>query len=158
MGPDLQKAIHDLSLRMRLLRAIQEDDSATLNLTEREEMIVYLLAERGEMTVSQIASAAPNVSFSTVSTTITKLWRDKKLVSKSISPDSQRVTIVDLTDKGHDIMDQLREKETIRYKTLIRALEVTDEEKMILLRMLTRANTFFDKYLGLEKELREKTV
>ena len=76
MGPDLEKAILEISLRMRLLKAMQEDESPSAGLTERDVMILRLLNERGKMTVSQIAAAEPSVSDSTISTNITKLWRD----------------------------------------------------------------------------------
>jgi hypothetical protein len=46
MGPDLENAIHEISLRMRLLRAMQEDDFYSENLTERDFMIIDLLNEK----------------------------------------------------------------------------------------------------------------
>ena len=100
MGPELEQAVHELALRMRMIRAIQEDTAPDNALTEREALILHLLKERGQMTVTQIAEAWPNVSESTVSMTITKLWRKHGMVSKTIDPENQRVTIVELTDKG----------------------------------------------------------
>ena len=100
MGPDLAKVMQELSSRMRHLKATQEDKASAGNLTERDLMILGMLNERGKMTVSQISAADPIASESTISTTITKLWRDKKMVTKTISPENQRTTIVELTDKG----------------------------------------------------------
>ena len=67
MGPELEQAVHELALRMRMIRAIQEDAAPDNALTEREALILHLLKERGQMTVTQIAEAWPNVSESTVS-------------------------------------------------------------------------------------------
>jgi len=98
MSPELEKVIHDLTLRMLLIRAIQEGDSPS-SLTEREALILQQLLERPQMTFSEIAESWPNVSESTISMTITRLWREKAYVSKIIKPDNQRVTLVQITDK-----------------------------------------------------------
>jgi len=155
MGPDLEKAILEISLRMRLLKAMQEDESPSAGLTERDVMILRLLNERGKMTVSQIAAAEPNVSDSTISTNITKLWRDKQMVSKTISPENQRTTIVELTDKGKKAIEVVNKQRAERFKTLFQAIEVTDDEKQVLLKILNRAIPFFDKHLGLDKTTNE---
>ena len=151
MGPELEKAIHELTLRMRLLRAIQEDEASAENLTERDAMILGLLNERGKMTVSEIAAASPNVSDSTISTNVTKLWRDKRMVSKTISPENQRTTIVKLTDKGKKTIEVLNKQRAERFKKLFQAIEVTDDEKQVLLKILARAIPFFDRLLRLDK-------
>jgi len=151
MGPDLEKAILELSFRMRLLKAVQEDKSPSENLTDRDVMILQLLNERGKMTVSQIAAADPNASDSTISTNITKLWHSKKMVSKTISPENQRTTIVELTEKGKKAIELFNKQQAKRFKTLFQAIEVTDDEKQVLLKILNRAIPFFDKHLGLDK-------
>jgi DNA-binding MarR family transcriptional regulator len=151
MGPDLEKAIHEVSLRMRLIRAQQDDETSTDSLTEREELIIRLLYERGTMTVSEIAAATPHVGYSTISTTITKLWREKKMVSKTISPQSQRVTIIELTKRGVETETKLLKKQSERYQTLITALGLSAEEKDLLNRIIKRAVTFFDKHMGISK-------
>jgi DNA-binding MarR family transcriptional regulator len=153
MGPDLEKAILEISLKMRLLKAMQEDESPSENLTERDVMILQLLNDQGKMTVSQIAAANPNISDSTISTNITKLWREKQMVSKTISPENQRTTIVELTDKGKKAIEIINKQRAERFRTLFHALEVTDGEKDVLLKILNRAIPFFDKYLGLDKSI-----
>ena len=54
MGPNLEKAIFEISLRMRLLKAMQEEVGSSGNLTERDVMILELLNAQSRMTVSQI--------------------------------------------------------------------------------------------------------
>jgi len=110
-------------------------------------MILEALHQRGALTISQIAEAVPNVSDSTISIDVTKLWREKQMVSKEKNPQNQRTTIVELTDKGKDVIEVLKTERAERFKTLFRAIEVTDEEKQIILKVLARAITFFDKYL-----------
>jgi DNA-binding MarR family transcriptional regulator len=150
MGPELEKVMFELGLRMRLLRAAQEEAVSPENLTERDTLILELLNDQGEMTVSQIAATTPNISDSTISTNITKLWR-QKLVSKTISPENQRVTMVKLTDKGKKAIDIVNEQRLERFQMFFKAIQVTGEEKEVILRVFGRAVEFFDKYLKLTK-------
>jgi DNA-binding MarR family transcriptional regulator len=147
MGPDLEKAIHELSLRMRLIRAMQEDQQPDQALTERESLIIQQLAEQGPMGVSQIAETWPNVSESTISMTLTKLWK-RKLVSKTIHPENQRVTLIDLTDKGREELDQILQHRSERFQALFQAIRVTPEEKEVMIRICQRGVAFFDTILG----------
>ena len=147
MTSDLEQAIHDISLRMRLLRSSQLSNSTVPQFTEREETILFILSELGEMAVSQIANIVPRTSVSTISTTITNLWK-RKFVIKQISPTSQRVTLVSLTKKGLEVIDTLKQSESERYRTLIRALSVTEDEREMLIDIVNRAVGFFDKHLN----------
>lgn len=151
MGPDLVKTLHEISLRMRLVRAAQEEKSSSEGLTERDVIILEMLHEKGKMTISQIAQAYPTISDSTISTNITRLWRDNKMVTKTISPENQRTTIVELTEKGKKAIELIKQQRAERYQTLFTAINVTDGEKEVFTKILMRAVAFFDKYLGLDK-------
>ncbi|MBC8378138.1 MAG: winged helix DNA-binding protein [Planctomycetes bacterium] len=148
MGPELEKAIHELALRMRMIRAIQEDLAPAGALTERESLILHLLGERKQMTVTQIAEAWPNVSESTISMTITKLWRKLGLVSKTIDPENQRVTLVELTDKGRAELDTIFQQRSQRIKALFDSIEMTDEEKRVMISICQRGVQQLDKFLS----------
>ena len=151
MGPDLEKAIQDLSLRMRMIRAIQEDQAADGALTEREALILQQLAEQGSMSVSQIADCWPNVSDSTISMTITKLWRKRGLVTKTINPDNQRVTMVELSEKGKVELAGIMKQRSERFQALFKAMNVSPEERQMLINVCQRGVKFLDKMLGFEK-------
>lgn len=146
MGPDLEKAIHELSLRMRLIRAMQEDQRPEETFSERDALILQHLAEQGPMSVSQIAEAWPNVSESTISMTLTRLWK-RKIVSKTINPDNQRVTLIDLTEQGRDEMDKIYRQRKERFQALFEAIRVTPEEKDVLVRICHRGVEFLDAAL-----------
>jgi DNA-binding MarR family transcriptional regulator len=148
MGPELEKAIHELSLRMRMIRAIQEDSAPDGALTERESLILQLLKERGQMTVMQIAEALPNVSESTVSMTITKLWRKLGLVSKTISPENQRITLVELTAKGEVELEKIFDQRSQRLKALFDSINMTDQERQALVSVCQRGVKALDELLG----------
>ncbi len=148
MGPDLEKAIHELSLRMRLIRAMQEDLRPEEAFSERDSLILQQLAEQGPMSVSQIAEAWSNVSESTISMTLTKLWK-RKIVSKTINPDNQRVTLIDLTEQGRVELDKILQQRKERFQALFEAIRVTPEEKDVLIRICHRGVEFMDTALGL---------
>jgi DNA-binding MarR family transcriptional regulator len=147
MGPDLEKVINDLSLRMRQIRAMQEDQNPKGALTERESLILQQISEKGPLPVSQIAQVWPNISESTISITLTKLWK-QKIVSKTISPDNQRVTLVDLTDKGRAELAKILEQRKHRFQVFFDAIQVTPEEKEVLSRVFGRGVSFLDQILN----------
>lgn len=146
MGPDLTKVMLEFNLRMMLLKTIQEEFQPSTGLSERDTIILSLLDIKGSMTVSEITGLAPKGSGSTISTDITKLWK-KKLVSKTICPDNQRVTIVDLTEKGRKAMEVLNAQRAKRFQMFFDAINATQEEKDVLIRLFLKGSAFLDKQL-----------
>ena len=151
MSQKLGKAIQELSLRMRMLKVTQEDSSNLEELTDRDVMILMLLNDRGKMTVSEITEADTTAGGSTISTAITRLWRDKKMVSKTTSPQSQRVTIVELTAKGKKTIETILNQRSERFSSLLKAIQVTDKEEDILIDVCRRATKFMDEHFGFHK-------
>ena len=147
MGPELEKVIHELSLRMRLMRAVQEGDEPD-TLSEREALILQQLLERKRMMISEIAESWPDVSESTISMTITRLWRDKGLVSKTINPDNQRITLVELTAKGKDEIQKYLNQRSERFNALFRAIDLSPEEKEVFIRICKRGIKYLDAFAG----------
>ncbi|MFA5424221.1 MAG: winged helix-turn-helix transcriptional regulator [Phycisphaerae bacterium] len=149
MGPKVTNAIMGLSNRMLTFKATQEAQGEDAEVSQREFLILELLKEKGTMNVSDISEAVPNVSYSTISTDLTRLWRDKKFVSKNIEPDNQRVTLVTLTEKGKKAVEQMQSKRTELMNQLYKALNTTKEEEQVLIRVSERATKYFDKLLGI---------
>ena len=156
MGPEFEKAINELSLRMRMIRAIQEDAAPSGALSERESLILQLLGERGQMTVTQISEAWPNVSESTISMTITKLWRKLGLVSKTISPENQRITLVELTDKGKAELETIFAQRNERLKALFNSIHMTEEEKQVLISICQRGVEMLDQLLNTKLHIKSE--
>ena len=156
MPVELGKLMDDLGMRLRLLRAAQEGASRTEDLSERDILLLELLNSRGKMAVSEISAAYSNVSESTISTNITKLWKNRKLVSKTINPENQRVTFVDLTDKGRELLSVIKRQRGERMTTMFRAMKFSDEERAMMERVVARAIDFFDEHLGLKKNTEDR--
>lgn len=148
MGPKLTNAILGLSKRMMDFRALQELGPDSHSLSNRELQILTMLKEKGSMRVSEIADGSDDVSFSTISTDISRLWRDKKMVTKTIDPDNQRSTIVGLTPEGQKAVEIAMKQKQERFEKLYEALGTNPQEEQMMLQVLNRAIDYFDKYLA----------
>jgi len=144
---ELAELIDAINLQMRLLRAAEEADTSLEELTERESLMLELLNERGKMTISDVASSFARVAPSTVSITLTRLWRDKGLISKAIDPSNQRVTMVELTDKGIRTVEQIKRGRAERFRILIEALGLNEQEHKALKSIIARAIGYLSKML-----------
>jgi DNA-binding MarR family transcriptional regulator len=136
---ELGQLMDAITLQMRLLRAAEEADTSLEELTERESLMLELLNERGKMSISDVSSYFARVASSTISVTLTRLWRDKGLISKTVDPSNQRVTMVELTDKGIDTVAQIKRGRAERFRILIEALGLNDQEREVLKSIITRA-------------------
>ena len=70
------------------------------------------------------------------------------MVSKKISPESQRVTIVEITEKGKKALEIIQKHRSDRFKSLLEAIRVSDKEKEILINVCVRAVKFMDEHFG----------
>jgi DNA-binding MarR family transcriptional regulator len=92
---------------------------------------------------------------STISTTITGLWKDRKLVDKKILPENQRITIVSLTAKGKRVLNEIKETQSEVYKTIAQSLNLTPEQDEYFKAFIENAISFFNNKLGFNMELIE---
>jgi len=143
--------IYDMAFRVRLFIAskLSEEKRAT-DLSDRETLILELIGTKGRMSISEISFFYPKVSNSTISTTITKLWKEKKLVDKNILPENQRITAVSLTDKGRDRLEQIKQKQSDVFTTVATSLDLTAEQNESFQLILKSSIGFFDELLELQ--------
>lgn len=147
METTIDKDIYDISLRVRLYRASRRINNETGALSDREFLLMqFLHSKEKEMSISEIIESCPAIGMSTISATITKLWKNK-LVSKRIPVDNQRITMVQLTKKGETKLKELKENQRHVFTALIEALNLTDEEHLIFKNVLDRANNYFNEIL-----------
>ena len=149
--------IYDMAFRVRLYIASKlSEEKRVSDLSDREALLLELIGTKGTMSISEICNFYPKVSNSTISTTITKLWKEKKLVHKSILPENQRVTTVSLTDKGCDILEQIKRNQSDVFTTVSKSLGLTAEQNESFYHILESSIGFFDDLLDLR--LNESTV
>ena len=149
MQKTTEMLIYEMSLRVRLYMASKELERRVEDLTERESLLIELLGLKEEMSISEISNLYASVSNSTISTTITKLWKDKKLVDKKILPENQRITVVSLTEKGKKVLEEIKKRQSVVFKTVAKSLGLSQEENVYFRDILENAIKFFDENLGL---------
>jgi DNA-binding MarR family transcriptional regulator len=146
-----ESMIYDMAFRVRLYIASKLADGKQINnLTERETLILQLVGTTGRMSISEISNFYPRVSSSTISTTITKLWKEKKLVDKNILPENQRITTVNLTDKGQEVLEEIKKSQSDVFNTVTTSLGLSADQNESFQMVLKSAIGFFDDMLGLE--------
>jgi DNA-binding MarR family transcriptional regulator len=149
MKKNTEKLIYDMAFRVRLYIASKTSEQKVGDLTDRETLILELVGMKGNMSISEIGSLYPTVSNSTISTTITRLWKDKKLVDKRILPENQRVTTVSLTEKGQKVLEEIKRTQSEVFSTVTVSLGLSPDQVQYFQEILENAIDFFDKTLGL---------
>jgi DNA-binding MarR family transcriptional regulator len=142
--------IYDMAFRVRLYIASRLSGKKRVNnLSDREALLLELIGTKGHMSISEIGNFYPKVSNSTISTTITKLWKEKKLVNKTILPENQRITTVDLTDKGRKVLGQIKENQSEVFNTVAKSLGLSAKQNESFQQILESSIGFFDELLDL---------
>ena len=149
MKNNTEKLIYDMAFRVRMYIASKISEQKVGDLTDRETLILELVGMKGNMSISEIGSLYPTVSNSTISTTITKLWKDKQLVDKRILPENQRVTTVSLTEKGKKVLEEIKHTQSEVFSTVTESLGLSPDQVEYFQEILENAIGFFDKTLGL---------
>ena len=152
MEKQTESLIYDMAFRVRLYIASKISEKKVGDLTDRESLIIELIGMRGSMSISEIGSLYPTVSNSTISTTITKLWKDKRLVDKTILPENQRVTTVTLTEKGQKILSEIRHTQSDVFSTVTVSLGLSPDQVEHFQDIIEHAIGYFDKTLGLKPD------
>ena len=152
MKKNTEKLIYDMAFRVRLYIASKISEQKVGDLTDRETLILELVGMKGNMSISEIGGLYPTVSNSTISTTITRLWKDKKLVDKRILPENQRVTTVSLTEKGQKVLEEIKRSQSEVFSTVTVSLGLEPDQVEYFQEILENAIDFFDKTLGLTLE------
>ena len=142
--------IYEMAFRVRLYIASRLSAEKRINdLSDREALLLELIGTKGSMSISEICSFYPKVSSSTISTTITKLWKEKKLVDKTILPENQRITTVKLTDEGQKVLSQIKQNQTAVFNTVAKSLGLSPKQSESFHKILESSIGFFDELLEL---------
>ena len=151
MAEVTENMIYEMAFRVRLYIASRLSEDRRLNdLSEREALLLELIGTMGSLSISEIGNFYPKVSSSTISTTITRLWKDKKLVDKRILPENQRITTVNLTDKGRAVLEQIKQNQSDVFKTVATSLGLSVKQSESFQNILEHAIGQFNEMLGLE--------
>ena len=155
MSENIEKLMYEISLRVRLFRNSKGAGKHGAVLTPRERLLVELIGMRDNMSISEISQLCPTVSNSMISTTITRLWKDRKLVEKRILPENQRITNVSLTAEGRSALNAIKVRESEMYKNIAESLGLSTKQDEYFKAVINIAMIFFNHQLGFEMERAE---
>lgn len=150
MDKGITGLLYELSLRVRVLRTSQEstaDKSSAL--TRREELLLEIIGLRVQSSVSSIRASYPSVTLSSISSSITELWK-KKLVEKHVNPDDQRLTMITLSEKGKAVLTSIRKSQKIMLGKVTESLNLTEEQEVLVKDLLIQSINYFDQHLDLK--------
>ena len=151
MAEVTETMIYEMAFRVRLYIASKfSEDKRLIDLSEREALLLELVGTMGSLSISEIGNFYPKVSSSTISTTITRLWKDKKLVDKRILPENQRITTVNLTEKGRSVLELIKQNQSDVFKTVATSLGLSVKQSESFQHILEHAIGQFNEILGLE--------
>jgi DNA-binding MarR family transcriptional regulator len=145
----VEELMYHLSLRLRLYRVSRGLGERPAELSEREALLLELIGLKGSVSISEIVKLYAKVSPSTISTSITRLWREKELVEKSVDPDNQRLTMVSLTEKGKAALDEIIRARSKLYRAVTESLGVVHEENGLFRKAMKNGARYFGRILGL---------
>ena len=155
MTKNIETLIYEISLRIRIFMTSKGARNRVADLTDRECLLLELIGMRENMSISEISKLCPTVSNSTISTTITGLWKNRKLVDKKILPENQRITIVSLTAQGRHVLNEIKKSQSEVYKTIAQSLNLSPEQADYFKAFIENAIGFFNKKLDFKMELIE---
>ena len=151
MSDMTEMMIYEMAFRVRLYIASKLVEEIRIHdLNERESLLLEIVGIKGSLSISEICNFYPRASNSTISTTITRLWKDKQLVDKKILPDNQRITTVNLTIKGQKVLAQIKKNQSKVFSTVTESLGLSVDQGESFKQLLGNAIGFFDDLLGLE--------
>jgi DNA-binding MarR family transcriptional regulator len=157
MSENIATLMYETNLRARLFRTSNGAENDVVALTQRERLLVEIIGMRDNMSISEISQLCPTVGNSTISTIITRLWKDKKLVEKKILPENQRITNVSLTAEGRRVLNSIKVWESEVYKRIGESLGLSPEQDEYFKAVIEIAIIFFNHKLGFQME-RAETV
>ena len=145
-----ENMIYDMAFRVRLYIASKlSEEKRVYDLSDREALLLELIGTKDNMSISEISNFYRQVSNSTISTTITRLWKEKKLVDKNILPENQRITTVSLNDNGRAMVEQIKQKQSDVFTTVAKSLGLNAEQNESFHQVLESSIRFFDELLEL---------
>jgi DNA-binding MarR family transcriptional regulator len=149
MPGEMEAAIYELSLRIKIYRESKRTKTQIDGLTEREMLLLELLSMKKDMRISDIVALYPyRKSEATISMDISRLWKNK-LVSKERLFENQRITIVNLTSKGRKTLERIRKPDLDVYEDLADSLDYDPEAEKTALEAVKKSIKYFDEKLGL---------
>lgn len=144
MKMTIEMLIYEMAFRVRVFRMSQGTEKRFGKLTDRDMLLLEILNVNDNARISDICKLYPIVSSSTISNSISRLWKEHRLVDKKINPNNQRETTVSLTAKGKKVIEEIKQSHIKVYKTISESLNLTEDEEQVFRDALRKGIDYFD--------------
>ena len=155
MIQDLFASIAQLSIKMRIFRAIQAAGSQTGELKDREMLILEILNTQGPMSMSDLLRFFPGIRQSTLSTDVKRLRADLELVDMKVDRKDMRIHLIELSEKGEEKVREIKAQRAKSYQPLAAAIGNDTDEIAVLRQVVARAIELVDDEITQHAESRD---
>lgn len=155
MIQDLFTNIARLSIKMRIYRAIEAAGSEAGELKDREMLILEILSTQGPMSMSDLLRFFPGVRQSTLSTDVKRLRSELEMVDMKVDRNDMRVHLIELSQKGHEKVAEIKDRQARSYKPLAAAIGDEPDEIAVLQRVVDQAIELVDREITRHAESRD---
>jgi DNA-binding MarR family transcriptional regulator len=155
MIQDLFVSIAQLSIKMRIFRAIEAAGSESEELKDREMLILEILSTQGPMSMGDLMRFFPGVKQSTLSTDVKRLRSELELVDMKVDRNDMRIHLIELSKKGGEKVAEIKAQRAKSYEPLAAAIGGVPDEIAVLQRVVERAVGLVDREITRHAEFRD---
>jgi len=152
MKETIEDLIYELAFRVRLLTELRKATMSSADLSETEELIIDILDKKKRLNISEIGKLIPSLKPSTISTTISRLDKDRQLLTRQRSLQDERKVYVELSEKGKEALVQMKKARYDIFSTIVTGLNLTPPKEKVIREVVHDATDYFDNILGWEDE------
>ena len=146
MENNMEELIAQLALRVRLFRDSRGKEPSVKGLSERELSFLEYIDMKGDTSFSILSSFFKNISASTVSNTMKKLYK-KGLIIRKEDPEDLRTIIISITEEGTRILEQIKKERMHIFEMIVLALKLEEVEERVLYKVIPKAIRNFDEWI-----------
>ncbi len=143
----LENRIEQLSFRVRLFMESSGRGGHADQLSERELVFLEYLEKKGAVSFSQLSAFFKQISASTVSNTLKKLYQ-QGLITRDDDPRDLRAKIFAISAAGRKFLGPVKRDQAEVFKAITEYLSLSPREHEMMSDVIQRAIRNFDKWLG----------
>lgn len=152
MKATIEDLIYELSFRVRLLTEQRKASLSSMDLSETEELIIDILDKKKRLNITEIGKLIPSLKPSTISSMISRLDKEKQLLSRQRSLEDERKVFVELSDKGKEKLAQMKKARYSIFNTIVTGLNLTPSKEKVIREVINEATGYFDNILQWKDE------
>ena len=153
MNKSIENMLFEISLWMRLLKEkndIETNSIAKKIITENELLLLEVISKYNKLTISELNDKFGVIKLSAISLMTKKLEKEKGLIVKQRDTKDDRVVVVSLTNKGKQLLDAIKSRQSARFALILDSIQ-SEQEKKAITEVLERSIEKICEKLGFPK-------